>query len=301
MISFFLNYKTKNVVQHRPTVEDIKRSKKILFALFTRYGDTVIDLVVIKKFIDIYPDKEYWILCPRQMKPYVRVLLSDVGCLELNKRNWLDMYRINRFLRKKQFDIGFNPWSNGIDSCFFVSYCKKFLFYKDFERPDAINHYEVVRKYLQLPAREWRIRDLQLNNDYKSILLCPQSTDTTRSISNDELDQMILKLSSRFDNPRITIASMDKAFFRTGCHRFLFEKNQKSSVKFLRLVGRSDLLVCSDSGPLHIASALGKHLIAIFRTTSPEIVVNSGTTLKAVVARELFGSGDVMGQLFSDS
>lgn len=284
MINTFLKNKTKNVEQPTPTILDIKKSKKILFTLFTRYGDTVIDLVVIKEFIEIYPDKEYCILCPRQMKPYVRSFIPDVECVDLNKRNLIDMFKVNRFLREKRFDIGFNPWSNGYDSCYFISFCKRFLFYQDFERPDIINHYEVVRRYLHLPAKEWRIQDLKLKDDYRSILVCPQSTDTNRSILISELDGMILDFNLRYPNAEITIAAMEKVFFRSGCHQFKFEKTLTSSADFLILVEESDLVVCSDSGPLHIAAALGKHLITVFRTTLPENVVDAGTTLKLVMS-----------------
>ena len=65
----------------------LNNSNKILFSIFTRYGDTIIDLVVIKEFINFYPDKKYLILCPRQMKPYVNELLPNIECLTVNKRN----------------------------------------------------------------------------------------------------------------------------------------------------------------------------------------------------------------------
>jgi len=39
-------------------LEDIQQASKVLFSLFTRYGDTIIDLAVIKEFIEHYPDKK---------------------------------------------------------------------------------------------------------------------------------------------------------------------------------------------------------------------------------------------------
>ena len=35
----------------RPTNSDIENSKKVLLAIFSRYGDSIISLVVIKEFI----------------------------------------------------------------------------------------------------------------------------------------------------------------------------------------------------------------------------------------------------------
>ena len=41
----------------------------------------------------------------------------------------------------------------------------------------------------------------------------------------------------------------------------------------------SDLVICCDSAPLHIAQALQKNILAVFTTTNPEIVLNSGSKI----------------------
>jgi len=263
-------------------LEDIQQASKVLFSLFTRYGDTIIDLAVIKEFIEHYPDKEYLILCPRQMKPYVNELLSNIECIALNKRNLFDMLKINRKLKKWQPDIGFNPWSNGLDSCYFLTYCKKFLCYKDFDRPEIINHYQVVRKYLQLPEQDWSINKPTLKGDYQQILICPQSTSFDRSIPNIKIDELIADYNDKYNHPKITIASMDKMHFRDAHNQFIFSKSAKSSQQFINLVKRSDMVVCSDSGPLHIASALHKDIMAFFIITEPKIVVNYDSNIKFI-------------------
>ncbi len=58
MINYFLKYKMKKIISSPPNIDDIKKSSKILFSIFTRYGDTIIDLVVIKEFVKYYPEKE---------------------------------------------------------------------------------------------------------------------------------------------------------------------------------------------------------------------------------------------------
>ena len=224
MINFFLKQKTKKIVSFPPSLDDIKDSKKILFSIFTRYGDTIIDLVVIKEFIEYYPKKEYLILCPRQMRPYISEFLPTIECIAFNKRNLFEMFKVSKLLKKRMFDIGFNPWSNGLDSCYFISYCDKFLFYKDFYKPNIINHYQVVRRYLKLPEKDWAINELILKESYKKILICPQSTDTKRNISSDHLNRLIIDFISIYNHPEITIASMDKSHFRDNCKNFLFEK-----------------------------------------------------------------------------
>jgi ADP-heptose:LPS heptosyltransferase len=279
MINYFLKIKVRHAQSLPPSLENIRESKKILFSIFTRYGDTVIDLVVIKEFIEIYPDKDYLIFCPKQMEPYVNELLPSIKCFAFNKRNPFEFIRAVMLLKNRAFDVGFNPWSNGLDSSFYLSFCNRFLFYKDFDKPKVINHYQVVRRYLKLPEKDWNVNKLNLKKSYKKILICPQSTDTLRSISNEQLDKLILDLNKSYNNPEIIIASMKESFFRNGCKRLKFEKSANASKLFLELMKKSTLVVSSDSGPLHIALALKKDLIAFMNSTEPQDVINTGSSL----------------------
>ena len=276
MINSFLRYKTKNTKNQTPSLSQIQQADKVLFALFTRYGDTIIDLVVIQEFIARYPDKDYLILCPRQMQPYVSKLLPNVECIVLNKRNLWDMLNIDRRLKKWQPDIGFNPWSNGLDSCYFLTYCKYYQCYKDFDRPQEINHYQVIRRYLQLPEKPWRVEEMVLQDDYSRVVVCPQSTDVYRSITKAKLDQVLTDIKENYQRADITIAAMDQSYFKSGCEQFVFKKTADSSQRFIELIQQADLVICSDSGPLHVASAFDKDVIGFFYVTKPEIVINTG-------------------------
>ena len=277
MINYYLKYKTRKISSIPPSIEDIKVSGKILFSIFTRYGDTIIDLMIIKEFVKKYPNKDYLIICPKQMEPYVKEFLPNLKCKAFNKRNLFELAKVIKLLKNERFDIGFNPWSNGLDSCYFISFCKKFLFYKDFDRPSNINHYQVVRRYLQLPEKKWKVNDLSLQENYTKILICPHSTDSNRNLPIEKMNQIIFELQNTNNQPEIVIASMDKSYFRDDCQKFIFKKSDHSSKKFLKLMRESSLVVCSDSGPLHIALALKKDLLAFMISTDPEIVINTGS------------------------
>jgi len=283
LINWFLRQKTSNIDSRLLQLVEVQQANKVLFSLFTRYGDTIINLMVIKEFIEQYPDKEYLILCPRQMKPYVNELLPKLHCLALNKRNLFDMMRAHRLLKKWNPEIGFNPWSNGLDSCYFLTYCKRFQCYKDFLRPEVINHYEVIRNYFLLPKKAWKIKQLNLKKNYKKILICPQSTDSNRSISNIQLDGLINNINDKYRNPEIIIAAMDKLYFQDSCSQFLFKKTAQSSLQFINLVKDSGMIIAADSGPLHIALALKKDTQAHFYSTNPKYVVNCGSILDIVL------------------
>lgn len=280
VINSFLKYKTKSIENTNFTIQDIEDAKKVLFVLLTRYGDTIISLEIIKEFINLYPNKKYLVLVPKQMVPYVKELIPNLDVIAVNKRNIIDMIKVNLLLKREQFDLAFNPWSNGLDSCYFVSYAKKFLCYKSFIRPEVINHYEVVRSYLKLPPKTWNISELTLKDNYQNILICPESTDSQRSIEGKQLDELILKLKQIYPNASYVIAAMNEKYLKKGYQKFLFKKSAKSSQDFITLVKNSDLICCSDSGPLHIALSLKKDTIALFNITKPEVVVNADVTLK---------------------
>ena len=279
MINYFFRKKLKEIHSIPPNTADIEKSNNILFSIFTRYGDTIIALIVIKEFIKKYPNKDYLIICPKQMEPYVKEFLPSINSMAFNKRNLFELAKVIKILKNERFDIGFNPWSNGLDSCYFISLCKKFLFYKDFDRPNIINHYQVVRKYLQLPKKKWKVNYLSLQENYTKILICPHSTDPNRNLPSEKMDQLIFDLKNTNNQPEIVIASMDKSYFRDDCQKFLFKKSDHSSKQFLELMRESPLVVCSDSGPLHIALALKKDLLAFMISTDPRIVINTGSSV----------------------
>jgi len=284
MINFFLRLKTKKTNRKLPDIKHIEQANKVLFSLFTRYGDTIIDLVVIQEFIAKYPNKEYLILCPRQMQPYVGELLPNVENIAVNKRNIFDMIKIDFKLKKWRPDVGFNPWSNGLDSCYFLTYCKCFHCYKDFDKPKIVNHYQIVRKYLFLKQNPWAIQNFSNKSEYKNILICPQSTDVDRSISATQLKQIILDLNSKYSGASITIAAIDSSYFKPDCDRFLFHKTKQSSQAFINLVKSSELVICADSAPLHLSLAFKKNVKAFFHTTSPEVVLNTNSRVGIINA-----------------
>ena len=280
MINFFLKYKSQKFFSEKISKNEVLNSRKVLFSIFTRYGDTIINLVVIKEFIIRYPDKEYLILIPPQKTPYVENLLPNISFFALNKRNFLHMYKVNKILKNWAPDIGFNPWSNGLDSCYFISYAKKYFCYRNFNFQLPINHYEVVRKYLGLPTTICELIYKPLKKSYRKVLICPDSTDVKRSLKINEVEIILKKVIEKF-NPLVTIAAGagQKKFGYDFVSYFEFEKSCESSKNFLELIHKTDLVISVDSAPLHIALALEKDTYCIFKTTNANNVINNNSNL----------------------
>lgn len=284
MINLYINKKVNNIenIDEEVNINDINASKKVLFSLFTRYGDTIIDLCVIKEFIETYPNKKYTILCPNQMIPYVNKILPNINAIGLNKRNIFSFLKMMYYLKKENYDIGFNPWSNGNDSCYWISFCKKFICYKSFKRPTLINHYEVVRSYLKLTNTSWKTLDFDIKDKYRKIIICPESTDSQRSISYKETKDLVFNLQKKYMNIEIIICALDPKYFLDDCSHFKFNKSKKSSSEFINILEEDSLCICVDSGPLHIITALKLDTIGIFNITTADVVVNIDSKIKII-------------------
>jgi len=274
VINLFLKYKSKSFESKELSHQDIKNANKILFCLFTRYGDTIISLCVINEFIRKHPKKDYLILCPEQMGPFVEEILPRIRFIKVNKRNLFKMLVVNNLLKKWFPDIAFSPWSNGLDSCFFSSYAKKYFCYRDFSKPSEVNHYDVIRKYLLLEQKPFHLIKKKPEEMPNSFLICPDSTDKKRSLDDSEVQKLVEKINLLNANALITCASMKEINFNGGAN-FIFKKNSFSSRGFISLVKSTDVIIAVDSAPLHIAIALKKDTVPIFKSTNPKNVINS--------------------------
>ncbi len=268
----------RNLHRNSPlTPDDIKNSSTILFSVFSRYGDSVIAFKAINEFMARYAEKSFILVTSPQMVPYARrIIKGKMELYEANRRkNPFKFLAIANMLRRRNIDIGLNPWSHGDDSKYFITFAKKFSVFGAFlAHPKEYNLYERVREYLLLEAAAFHAAKPDLCS-VSNILLSPFSTDATKSLSSDDVEALIGQIRQRFPGAKITIALQDKArgSFAAGTEVFIFGKSLKRSEAFLRLLECSDLFIGVDAGPLHLADALGVSAIGIFGPTAPETIL----------------------------
>lgn len=277
--------------------DEITAARQILFAVFARYGDSVIAFKSIDRFISLHPGKDYIVLTTHQALPYARALIQTPARLYgINKRrDPIKLIRLIRMLQRQPPDVGFNPWSHGLESNWFISYCKRFYFFRSFDATNsALNHYEKLRRYLLLPLPA-SCPPTMPPHRVERILLVPFSTDVQRSLNRDEVKMLIRELRRQYPSALLTLALMEseRAIIE---HQwvddiFAFGKTQARSIEFLALLERTDLFVGVDSGPLHLADALRVPSIAFFGPTAPAKVLDQDTCVAAFEKSTLAAPG----------
>jgi len=276
MLKILMNNRLRKLgsASHQITREEIQRSSKILFAVFSRYGDAIASFKVIDEFILLHPGKTFFILTSPQLSPYARELISgNVDLSYVNRRrNPFKLLRIIQKLKREKIDLGLNPLAWGLDSEFFITFAKGFSSFKEFcRRPIHYNLYDSVREYLLMPEKETNLRPPTFIDKIGNIVLAPSSTEIRKSLDRKDLANLIRLLRDRFSDPEITVAVPARDWKNVhGVKKFKLGKAIKNSEEFLKLVKSADLFVGVDAGPLHLADALGVRAIGIFGPNAPE-------------------------------
>lgn len=262
------------------TKEDLHNSKTVLFSMFSRYGDFFGTLKVINEFTKKYGDKKLVFVIPPQFAPYIKLLLPSAVIVSVNKRNPLDLINAIVKLKSLKPDIGFNPWSHGSESEYFISFAKKYRFYTNDRRcspPYTENLYDKPRIYLNVEVPNWNHEQPILKTKYKQIIICPESSDIEKSL-NDKDIKTILSGIQNLQPKNIVLAASSK-FFRNnrfdGIQKIILGRSKKASLEFLNAMINSDLLITADSGPMHFGYVLNMDIIAYFSKTVPEWVLDS--------------------------
>jgi hypothetical protein len=274
--------------QHRvassapPAPDDIALARSVLFAVFARYGDSVIAFKLIRSFVDAHPGKEYLLITTPQALHYAQALLGErIRCIGFDKhRDLIGLLRLRWLLRRKRFSLGFNPWSHGKESEYFISHAERFFPYGAFSHAAGFtrvsNLYDRARRYLGLPAPARRPTP-ELPAYARHIVLSPFSTDVRKSLGRDQVAPLLKRLGARFPQAKITLALFPHELGRLDgveVSRFLFGKSSARSRAFLALLQTADLFIGVDAGPLHLADALRIPSIGLFGPTAPETILD---------------------------
>ena len=294
MLSMLMKRRLKRVGSASRTIThgEIEESSKLLFAVFSRYGDAIVSFKVINEFISLYPDKAFFILTSPQLFPYAKeIIAGKVNLSYVNRRkNPLKLLKIIRMLKREKIDLGFNPLSWGMDSEFFVTFSKRFSFFKKFSNyPVHYNLYDRVREYLLMPRKETKLKPPPLGV-VRNIVIAPSSTDIRKSLDRKDLARLIRQLSDRFSDANITVVLPPEDWGKAkDVEKFMLGKAIRNSEEFLKLVKSADLFIGVDAGPLHLADALGVRSIGIFGPNAPETFLDRNSRILPIRYKSMGG------------
>jgi len=275
---------------------DIENSGVVLFSVFSRYGDGITSFKIIREFISYYPMKQYIVITSPQLYPYARTIIREnIDIIYVNKRrNPLKLLKIIWHLKRAKVDLGFNPWSHGDESEFFITFAKKYSVYKKRAHyPKYYNVYDRVREYLLLKSKEVRLTTPCIDDGtIKNIVIAPFSTDVKKNLDRSDISALIEQLKNKFDSPDITIALPRKELQNAGnspVRRLILGKSAKQSETFLKLLSTADLFIGVDAGPLHLADALGIRSIGIFGSNAVETFMDKDSNILPIRNEKLAG------------
>ncbi len=286
--------RTRGAESTPPNSAEIESARSVLFTVFARYGDSVIAFKAIDRFMARYPGKRYLLITTHQARPYAEALIhSPLQLFSVNKRrNPLRMWQLVRLLRRDPPDIGFNPWSHGEESEYFISFCRKSAAYRtgaNFERHH--NLYRRLRDYLRLPDPP-ASAPAPLPARARRVVICPFSTDIRKSLDQEDLAKLFMAIQKRFGTSEIVVAGMRQELTYISnlkAEQFMLDKSRDTSERFVALLRTADLFIGVDAGPLHLADALRIPCVGIFGPTAPGTILDCDSRITALRHTDLDG------------
>ena len=188
------------------TGADIAQARSVLFAVFARYGDSVITFKLLREFARTYPDKKYLLITSPQVLPYAEAILSAVDSLcrpRQAPRPFRPVAPSCR-LQREPFDVGFNPWSHGQESEYFISFAKRFHA-PTARSPITLGRttYMIVRAPISGCPKNCRHLPEKSPVQAKRILISPFSTDVRKSLNQDDLKNSLSPGSASATRTRV--------------------------------------------------------------------------------------------------
>lgn len=272
----------------------MKNARTVVMAVFNRFGDGVIGGVVCEEFAKKWSATgcRCLIVTSPQLYPYLKAICQSAEVIPLNRKNPMHWGRLffKRLIQYRGFDVGLNPYSYGKES---RRIARMGLWYKIYQNPEnalLVNYYDRVRRYLDLPLRREFASASILPENVEKILVCPESSEARRTLTVGQFLSIIKQLRAKWPQAALSVASSRKhkeQYVAPSITPLLLDKSEASSLRFLDSIRNTDLVVSVDSGPLHIACALGTPVVALFSSAHPATVINSGVVAYPLRAEAL--------------
>jgi ADP-heptose:LPS heptosyltransferase len=266
--------------------------KKILIIRFSSFGDIVLTYPFISKLRSIYPDAQIDFYTKVRFSPLVKMHKDINNVIEYNGEK---ISGIRKVVKENNYDLIFDIHKN-IRSIFStvllhsrLTRYKKFTFRKLLLVCTKINllrdYIPVYKSYFFALKNIKNLVDTKfINTDLKFdrepvikssyILVAPSSKHFTKAFPVEKFEQVF----NVFKNEKIVLIGDDIKNDREICEylsgKFENSVNYCGKTDFYllaNLIHNSKLVLCNDSGVLHLAEALNKKIITFFGSTVKEL------------------------------
>ena len=278
--------------------------KKILFINFGGLGDEILFLPSIISVKKEFTDSEITLALEarsRGITSLTNIIDETLFANIKGKRKYLELLKLLFKIWTKQFDIVVSSGSNKFISIFlFLTFIKKRYGYdtgklskvlltksvKLNKNQYAVNMYhDLVRPLTNIITELPQINIEKKQTEPNTILIHPGVSllsirkNMIKTISANIWAEVIEKLANCGKKVILAGGPDDKETIETILKTVPEEKfvNMYGKTKNLRelaeLIARSEVFICSDSAPLHIATALGVKTFAIFGSTDDKKLI----------------------------
>ena len=282
--------------------------RQILIIKPSSLGDVVHTLPVLRLLRRRFPESHIaWLVAPHcagllQNHPDLNeVILFDrrrFGSAWHNPKALLSLYQFHRDLRRHQFDLtidlqglfrsGWLSWQTGAPIRLGLANARElgWMFYTH-RVPIETTEIHAVDRYLKLAAAvgcatepvEFHftvtdadrayVKDLIGDADRRYAVLLPGANWPTKRWPAERFAELVGPLSARFGLQSVVAGGSDAAELAPRISQALNLTNRTTVPQLVALLESADLVIANDSGPMHIAAALNRPLVAVFGPTNP--------------------------------
>ncbi len=282
---------------------------KILILKPSSLGDVIQALPVLRLLKRHFGDAQIFWWLDSALTPLLENDPDLAGIVRFERKrwaalqNWPEMLRSIHWMRQQNFDLVIDLQSLARSGAFAWLARGKFLIGLDDAREGARGYYDVAvkRQSFHTHAVDWYLSVLPAlgvptNNNFtwlperpqvaatmkskwktegrKWILLHPGARWLNKRWPAEKFAELVRLLSQKYPDTNFAVlgAAGDKAIGETICRaserclNLCGETSLQEMIEWIRLGG---LTISNDSGPMHVAAALGKPLVALFGPTEP--------------------------------
>lgn len=291
--------------------------KNILLINFGGIGDEILFLPVIQAIRDNYSDAKITLCLEGRSSAFIKLtsLLDSHFCIDIKTKNkYIEMLKLYFKALTGGYDLVISSGANPLISVFLfltgiktrIGYCTNSLSKKLLTHPVALNKNQyAANMYFDLAKpiinTEFQLPNIPVEEEDKlpdSILIHPGvsamsvSKSITKTFSAEKWAELIILLLNKGKNVYLAggpddnecITKIREQLKGNDLTNFtdMFGKT-KNIFDLVKLIKKSEILICSDSAPMHIGVATNTKTIAIFGPTDNKKLLPANSRFYATV------------------